>query len=144
MGQMKQFEKERWHGQALIEKIGLYSVMVLEIAVIFILPVFEEDPIIGTFIVIGIAFYFLGLYAFAKSQSEKNTKLFGGKKMWKGRYDLGRGRTGKFKWMLRDHYPLEDASESLKQHHDKTIEIVHREEEKQKLNQTTNKKEGEN
>jgi len=107
----------------------------MEFCFIFIIDAFVKDPIVGVFIIIGIAFWFLILAYFSKSQSEKITKDFGGKRLWKTRYDLGQGRTGNAKFLIKDMYPLKKASKALQKQVDKAEKIIIETEQKIELSE---------
>ena len=130
---MAKFKKENWRGQELFTKLGIYSMIVLEIFLFPIINLLEEKPIYGLFILFGLGFYFMGLAYASKSYANKITKTFGGIRRWKVRYDLGRGRTGNTKLFIGDMYPLKKAPKVMQDQVEKAEERMYVVEEKIKL-----------
>jgi hypothetical protein len=122
------FKKENWHGQELISKVALWSIIGLELFIIPILDLITNNTTVGIFVIVGIGFYLYSLAYMNKSYAHKISKEFGGIRRWKVRYDLGRGRTGNIKFYIADMYPLKKAPKVLRDQVSKAKEIMYNEE----------------
>lgn len=121
---MVKIHKEKWHGQELISKIGLYSFVVLEFLLFPILDLFETSSTSGFLLVMGLVIYFLMLAYVSKSYSEKFTKEYGGIRRWAVNYNMGQGRTGKLKMYIADQYLLKKSPEILRKQTARTVVMI--------------------
>lgn len=122
---MVKLHKEKWRGQELISKIGLYSFFGLEILLFPILDLFEASSTSGILLIMGLVIYFLLLAYIGKSYSEKFTKEYGGIRRWKTNYNMGQGRTGKLIMYISDQYLLKKSPTILKKQTERTVKIIY-------------------
>ena len=119
-------DKRNWNGSKLIEKVRLGTLLGIYFIIFPIMNLLQKDPTTGEipkenlnlfgYIVLGIIFVVLLELYFTTKIMLKMAQKYGGKRLWKGRIDLGGGRTEDFRWLIREMFAWEETTENLKRH----------------------------
>ena len=112
----RMFRGRKWHGKELLNKIQLYSFLVLYMVFPFLLTLLRDPASVFIFVavVVGVAFYVVIMAYFSERLLRIKSEKFAGRQIMAGTMNASGGRDEEFEFIVYDMFAYETLPKYMK------------------------------